>query len=283
MFLACKVMGQAGLAPAEEVVEYAGPIRPKLIADHSTVQAGGKFTLGVLFEIEKPWHIYWKYPGEAGLPTRIEFILPAGFSAGVLEWPIPEEFRQPGDLPGYGYKDEVLLFQEFVAPKVLAAGVEIRFLVNVHWLGCADVCVPGNATLELNLPVSKEAVPAKREVFEKWRKLSPQRVLPAEAPFLISTSGKPSGFGHAADLTVRIEWQVTPKMADCFLIPPQGLKLEGISKHTAGNVTTVHFKAIPLRVKGSDIAVSSYELEGLIAYQDDRSIRRGFYVPLKFR
>jgi hypothetical protein len=46
-------------------------VKAELRADVSAVKPGEEFTLGVLLKIKPKWHIYWKYPGDAGLATAV--------------------------------------------------------------------------------------------------------------------------------------------------------------------------------------------------------------------
>src|SRR5438067_6037154 len=84
-------------APPKELVTAT------LLADVDSVKAGKPFTLGVLLKIKPGWHVYWKNPGDSGLPTRVTWKLPEGFTADELRFPIPTRFDQPGDIIGYGY------------------------------------------------------------------------------------------------------------------------------------------------------------------------------------
>src|SRR5438094_10141007 len=83
-------------------------VKPSLVADVTAVQPGQRFRLGVLYRIEPDWHIYWKYSGDSGLTTKIEWQLPQGFKAGELQWPLPLREKEPGDLLVFGYTWEVL-------------------------------------------------------------------------------------------------------------------------------------------------------------------------------
>lgn len=145
----------------------------RLVASVSSVEPGGAFSLGVYFKIEPFWHIYWKNPGAAGLATKVRLTMPPGFAAGNLKWPQHEEFVQIGNLKGYGYKDEVLLFYEIKAPAALEPNSPVRFQAHASWLGCGGVCVPGEASLELVLPVGAAKESAEADLFAKWRKLLP--------------------------------------------------------------------------------------------------------------
>jgi DsbC/DsbD-like thiol-disulfide interchange protein len=61
--------------------------------------------------------IYWKYPGDAGIPTKIAWQLPEGFKVHDFQWPIPTREKEPGDLEVFAYSSEVLLFAEVEAPQ----------------------------------------------------------------------------------------------------------------------------------------------------------------------
>ncbi len=55
-------------------------------------------------KIKPGWHTYWRNPGDSGEPTRLAWVLPEGWSAGEIIWPVPE--RQPiGPLVDYGYSN----------------------------------------------------------------------------------------------------------------------------------------------------------------------------------
>src|SRR5205814_10225203 len=122
-----------------------------LLADVDSVKAGKPFTLGVLLKIKPGWHVYWKNPGDSGLPTRVTWTMPEGFTAGELRFPIPTRFDQPGDIIGYGYHDELHLTATVTPPKNLDAGKPLTFGADVAWLVCEKVCLPGKASVSVEL------------------------------------------------------------------------------------------------------------------------------------
>src|SRR5688572_13028152 len=145
-------------------------VKAELLADVASVKPGEEFTLGVLLKIKPKWHIYWKYPGDAGLPTTVKWKLPdasAGAPQPELRFPLPVRFDQPGDVVGYGYKDEVLLTARVKAPEG-PAGSTKEFAADVSWLVCEDICIPGKATVTLSIPVADKTMPANQELFQKW-------------------------------------------------------------------------------------------------------------------
>ena len=86
-----------------------------LIAEQTSVQPARPFWVGLHFQLEKGWHIYWTNPGDSGEPPRVKWDLPAGFQAGSLHWPIPRRIEDHS-LIDYGYQNEVLLPVEIRPP-----------------------------------------------------------------------------------------------------------------------------------------------------------------------
>ena len=162
--------------------EKAGAVKTGLVADVRAVEAGKPFTVGVRFEIERDWYIYWRFVGDIGLPTSVEWELPPGFKAGPLQWPLPKSHTAPGDFLNYVYEDGALLFAEITPPAGSLSGpVEIK--AKLAWQMCnAEQCVPGNVTLALSLPAGA-AAPDNADLFAKWRAQIPKT---AGAPFQVT-------------------------------------------------------------------------------------------------
>jgi thiol:disulfide interchange protein/DsbC/DsbD-like thiol-disulfide interchange protein len=127
--------------------------RVSLVADASVVRPGSDFTVGVLMRMEKGWHTYWKNPGEAGLPTRVEWTLPDGIRVGGLRWPVPHKYNESGDVLTYGYADETMLLVPMHAGETLKPGSVLTLKAEVTWLECERICIPGKSVVELTLRV----------------------------------------------------------------------------------------------------------------------------------
>jgi len=65
----------------------------ELVSETSSIEPGHDFTVGLHFELERGWHIYWKNPGDSGEPPNVTWQLPAGIGAGEIEWPRREGCR----------------------------------------------------------------------------------------------------------------------------------------------------------------------------------------------
>src|SRR5688572_11791869 len=95
-------------------------VKAQLLADTDAIVPGKAFTAGVLLQMAPHWHTYWKFSGDAGLPTDITWTLPPDWKAGEIQWPIPLRLKDPGDIETYGYENEVLLLQEITPPASLS-------------------------------------------------------------------------------------------------------------------------------------------------------------------
>ncbi len=141
-------------APALAAPVNTGHIEAELVAQEAAVP-GGTVYVAVRQKIAKGWHTYWRNPGDSGEPTKITWTLPAGWKAGEIVWPTPT--RQPiGPLMNYGYSGEVLLPTPIEVPASARAGETVRLTAAVLFLVCADICIPEEALLTLDLPVAAE-------------------------------------------------------------------------------------------------------------------------------
>jgi len=127
-------------------------LKVQLVSDTNSVEPGRPLWVGLYFEMEKQWHIYWRNPGDSGEPPRVRWNLPVGFQAGGIEWPGPARLGS-GSVIDYGYEEPVLLPVEIQTPRSLAAGSSVMVAAQVSWLVCRDICVPGKRDLTLSLPV----------------------------------------------------------------------------------------------------------------------------------
>lgn len=148
-------------------------VQAKLLADVTTVVPGKTFTVGLLLRMVPNWHTYWKFPGDAGLPTEITWKLPDGWKTGEIQWPIPLKLDEPGGIQIYGYHDEVLLLQGITPPASLK-DFQVQLAAEASWLVCEKICIPGSAKLKLDLPVAGQPAAANEELFLRYRRSLPQ-------------------------------------------------------------------------------------------------------------
>ncbi len=132
-------------------------VQASLVAADATVQPGKPMTLALRLLHDPHWHTYWLNPG-TGLPTSIEWTLPAGWTAGPIQWPAPHVLRDPkNNVVGSGYEGETFLPITLTPPAGLKPGDQVDIKAAVDWLMCSDVCIPGGAKLALTLHVAADA------------------------------------------------------------------------------------------------------------------------------
>ncbi len=164
-----------GIVPQGKSQTYQGKelVKAELVADTTAIVPEKKFTAGLLLRMAPGWHTYWKFSGDAGLPTEIKWKLPPGWKVGEIRWPIPLKTNDPGDIQTYGYQDEVLLMQEMIPPAKIDNS-PVKLSAEASWLVCERICIPGSTSLQLEIPTSPESRPANTELFARFRKLLPQ-------------------------------------------------------------------------------------------------------------
>jgi thiol:disulfide interchange protein DsbD len=156
--IAAPVLAQtAPLQPPSHADFVSGPVKTghleaELVPETTGVAPGGLAYVAIRQNITPGWHTYWRNPGDSGEATSAKWTLPNGWSVGDMVWPAPQ--RLPlGPLMNYGYTGQVLLPVALNVPGDAKPGTTQTLKADVTFLVCADICVPENAKLKLDLPV----------------------------------------------------------------------------------------------------------------------------------
>jgi DsbC/DsbD-like thiol-disulfide interchange protein/cytochrome c biogenesis protein CcdA len=193
-------------AAATGAVVTTPQVRAELVAHAPEGIVPGKpLQLGLKIEHQPHWHTYWKNPGDSGLPTRLEWTLPAGVAAGEIEWPAPR--RLPiGPLMNYGYEGTLLLPVTVRVPAGFA-GQALDVRLRADWLVCKDVCIPEGGDFALSVP-TQAATALHAGLFADARAALPRAVAGAQAraevqdgALVVRVAGLPSDWqGRAIDV-----------------------------------------------------------------------------------
>jgi len=135
------------------------------------VVAGKPVWLGLKIEHQPHWHTYWKNPGDSGLPTTLQWTLPAGVSAGDIQWPTPKKLPI-GPLMNFGYEGTVLLPVPLTLPAGFAAN-QLDVTLHAEWLVCKEVCIPESGDFAISLP-AQAATAGHGALFDATRAAQPQ-------------------------------------------------------------------------------------------------------------
>ena len=112
-------------------------VRVELLGESQSIAPGETLWVALRQEIRPGWHTYWLNPGDSGEPPRLEWTLPAGFTAGEMRWPHPERIRV-GPAMSYGYTDEVVLPIPVTAPADLRPGTRVTLRAQASWIVCEN-------------------------------------------------------------------------------------------------------------------------------------------------
>lgn len=230
----------AGAAPVQQPHVLA-----ELLSERPALTVGTQW-LGLRLTMDPEWHTYWRNPGDSGMPTQIRWTLPAGISAGEIQWPVPERIAV-GPLVNHGYSNQVLLLVPLTVSAQAGPG-PFRLSAQAEWLVCKENCLPGAATFELTLPLhSGSALAPADPAFADARRQLPQ---PAPAGLQVSAGNgvwRLSWPGQASQATFFVEAENTFEHA-----APQPLKL-------VGDRTELPLTLLP--------GAKSSELRGLLHWQ----------------
>jgi len=122
----------------------------------SAVTASGDaaaLRLGLQFKLEPGWKIYWRSPGDAGLPPKADWTGSRNLGPVTVHWPAPERFEL-FDLDTFGYGDEVVLP---IDAQVQERGAPVALRMALDYLVCEKICIPYQTALRLDLPAGPAA------------------------------------------------------------------------------------------------------------------------------
>jgi len=139
----------------------------------ATDAAGDKAYLdaGLEFRLEPGWKVYWRSPGDAGLPPVLDFSASPAISGHRIDFPAPERFSILG-FDSFGYSDHVILP---LTLKLEKPGTGFAASALLEGLVCSDICIPVRETLSLVLPKGEAGVSAEARMMAEFRARVPGR------------------------------------------------------------------------------------------------------------
>jgi DsbC/DsbD-like thiol-disulfide interchange protein len=199
--LAAAALASAQTAPSHATVS--------LVSEESALKPGAASWVGVLFDLEPGWHIYWVNPGDAGDPPRLRWELPPGFRANDIQWPVPVRLVL-GPIIDYGYEGRVLLALPIDVPASYKAGTPVTLATEVRYVICREVCIPARTKVSVSMPTADATAPtpaARRELFTTAR---------ARWPKPVPASWKVAATNSGSDLTVTLRTGSSESKATFF-------------------------------------------------------------------
>lgn len=107
----------------------------------------GTHVAALRFSLADGWKTYWRAPGDAGIPPRIDWRGSGNLGAVEIIWPTPEQTTTSG-LRTIGYAHDLVLPVRLTPRQAdRAIALEARLEIGV----CKDICVPVEMTVEADL------------------------------------------------------------------------------------------------------------------------------------
>ena len=110
----------------------------RLIAASTAVGDGAAVQLGLEFRLAPGWKVYWRSPGDAGLPPTLDWAGSANLAGAEISWPAPRRFSAYG-LETIGYEDAVVLP---IAAHLAEPGKTLSLRAAIQYLTCKEICIP---------------------------------------------------------------------------------------------------------------------------------------------
>lgn len=196
IFVLFVAFGAAFTARAASDSADAPHLHVQLVFRKAQLYPGGGDHGGLYFKLEPGWHVYWVNAGDSGEPPHIKWTLPAGITAGPLQFPAPQ--RLPlGPLMDFGYENEVVFPFKLEIAQSVKPGTAVLD-AKVDWLVCREVCIPGKAELQITQKILA-AAPATGEpdngpgvaIWKRLAVLLPDALPPSDTAVFQPT---PTGF-----------------------------------------------------------------------------------------
>jgi DsbC/DsbD-like thiol-disulfide interchange protein len=110
-------------------------------------KAGDKLRAGIELMLQPGWHTYWRYPGDSGVPPRVDFAGSDNLKTAKMLYPAPHLFTDETG-SSIGYTGNVI-FPVRVTPRDPGKPVTLR--LKIEYAVCEKLCIPAEGKAELKL------------------------------------------------------------------------------------------------------------------------------------
>ena len=107
--------------------------------------------LGLEYQLKEGWKTYWRSPGDGGFPQELNWSKSKNIRSVEIQWPVPKKFEILG-LQSIGYQNNIIFPLKI---NIINPLKSTEVILDVNYLVCKDICIPGNAFLNLILPVGE--------------------------------------------------------------------------------------------------------------------------------
>ncbi|HEY8991756.1 MAG TPA: thioredoxin family protein [Luteolibacter sp.] len=146
-----------------------------LVSEVRAIAPGQPFAVALELRHPGGWHSYYRNSGGLEKPPVIDWSLPTGFTAGPIQWPVPE-VKDGVFGKSFVYSGSPAFLIEITPPANLRTGESVTLAAKVAWQICEQTCKVEAAEFALTLPVATTAEPdpARAELFARARAAQPK-------------------------------------------------------------------------------------------------------------
>lgn len=256
-----------GAASAQATAE-SPHAKVTVVFERSAATPGDSFLGALKFELAEGWHIYWRNPGDSGLPPEAMWTETPGVTFGDFRFPVPHAIPL-ATLMNYGYEDEVVLLFPIQIAGDAKAGVEVPIAGRIDYLICADICIPESVSLSTALKIasSPEADATGGAIIAETLPHIP-----------VAMTGKATVERTAKGFRISaVDTGVAGAVADAKEIRffPDGPEVA----HAAKQTVKTGPEGVSIEIVASDFAKEGDQnINGIIAITDDKGFARGWEV-----
>jgi thiol:disulfide interchange protein/DsbC/DsbD-like thiol-disulfide interchange protein len=256
------VAGSPVWADAEVRTDYT---QTRLIPEREGFVPGETTWFAVDQQVIDGWHVFWKNPGDAGLPLDLGWTLPAGFTVGEVLFPVPQ-FIPVGPLASYAHEGEPVFLVSITAPADAVPGESVNIVIDASWQACEEICVPEDGRFEFSVPVlaSAEIRSETALLFARAR---------AALPVALDSPARFGRRGGAYVLTID-NWDGAAP-ADAFFFP----RLDGLTTPAAAQAISLTDGALTVSMEPGWTDAGDVEtVDGVLAYNRADGVRAGYQL-----
>ncbi len=167
IILLCIVTTQGNTISSDWSVSETSKLR--LVSPYSQNDSKN-ILIGLEYQMESGWKTYWKSPGDGGFAQTISWDNSTNVKNINILWPTPIEFEILG-LTSLGYQNDVIFPLEI---ELDDKSKNTILNLHVNFLICKEVCIPGDATLFLEIPSGEKKLTDNYFNLEKALSLLPE-------------------------------------------------------------------------------------------------------------
>lgn len=191
---------------------FSAQTKIELLLDHSSAKPGSTLNAGIRLKMAEDWHTYWRNPGEIGKATEIGWKLPAGVTAGTIQWPVPHKSFS-FDLGGYEYAGEAILIIPLTISEDAKPGEHV-IKADLKWLECENegACVPGKGSVAAKIVIGDKSTKSlDAETLDEAKKHLPD--LETKIDLIAYWEGSPN---KDKERNLVLEWPLTSARNDFY-------------------------------------------------------------------